>query len=186
MIAAVNPLKMNNGQFLLHSIKVFFFGQGKNDYKSEDYQLRSEVAKNPKTSPEILDILATDTWIDIQILVASNPNTRKETLDNLSRHYDPYVRCKVSLNPTTSESTLRTLSMDSLWWIRHAVAKNPNTPEDVLDNLAKDSSPEVRYSVSSWGFKNKVSLQTLKYLTNDVDYTVRECAKSLLNIKNFR
>jgi hypothetical protein len=62
-----------------------------------------ELAQNPNTSPETLELLATDKNSDVRWEVARNPNTSPETLELLATDKDSCVRYWVAYNPNTTE-----------------------------------------------------------------------------------
>ena len=68
-------------------------------------QQKGKVSKNPKTPPEILELLATDALPWIRYRVAQNPNTPLETLEILAIDEDSYVRHNVLLNPNNREAS---------------------------------------------------------------------------------
>ena len=66
-----------------------------------------ELAKNPKTDPEILDRLSYDESWNVRSWVANNPKTPPEALDRL--YYCIY------------------------WPVCYFATKNPNTPQYIKD-----------------------------------------------------
>ena len=65
-----------------------------------DY-MKWELAKNKRTSKQILIILSTDEGWLIRYRVACNPNTPKEALTKLSKDKKELVRYWVAENPNT-------------------------------------------------------------------------------------
>ena len=64
---------------------------------------------------------------DIKWNVAKNPNTPIETLNLLATDEDFFVRCNVATNLTTPVETLNLLATDKDYNVRCYVADNPNT-----------------------------------------------------------
>lgn len=57
---------------------------------------RRALATDPTTSPDMLDLLASDTARSVRLMVARNPATSAETLADLARDRDPGVRAVAS------------------------------------------------------------------------------------------
>jgi len=72
---------------------------------------KGKASKNPNTSPEILEQLATDAPTWIRYRVAQNPNTPTKTLQQLATDKDPYVRHNVLLNPNKNQIIERLVFM---------------------------------------------------------------------------
>jgi hypothetical protein len=72
---------------------------------------------------------------DLDLDLAWNPNTPPETLDLLANDVDWIVRWYVAENPNTQSETLERLANDSDYCVRWCVATNPNTPQYILTYL---------------------------------------------------
>ena len=73
--------------------------------------------------------------LDMKIKLAKNKRTSKEILTILSADEYYYVRYWAACNLNTTEEVLTKLSTDKDWWIRRKVADNLNTPKEVLTKL---------------------------------------------------
>jgi hypothetical protein len=89
------------------------------DVSSLSYEEKLELAQNPNTSQETLQVLATDEYSSVRYWVAENPNTPLEFL--------------------------KVLATDKNWGVRRGVARNPNTPQELLQVLATDEDCYLRY-----------------------------------------
>jgi 3-methyladenine DNA glycosylase AlkC len=68
-----------------------------------------------------------------KIELAQNPNTPQETLQVLATDEHPYVRRGVAHNPNTPQETLKVLATDEDYCVRYWVAKNPNYKKQTLE-----------------------------------------------------
>ena len=67
-----------------------------------------QLARRPNTSPERLQLLATDNDYDVRYYVARHPNTSPETLQLLATDDDNcYVRYEAAHNPNATEIVRR-------------------------------------------------------------------------------
>lgn len=66
-----------------------------------------ELAHDPNTTPEILQVLATDEDDLVRYRVALNPNTTPEILQVLATDEDFFVRYWVAHNPNATEIVRR-------------------------------------------------------------------------------
>ena len=86
--------------------------------KDENEYVRTNVAKNPNTSPEILEKLSQDDDNWVRESVALNPNTPPEILEELSQDKNDSTRAYIALNPNTPLHVLKKLSQDNALNIR--------------------------------------------------------------------
>jgi hypothetical protein len=63
--------------------------------------VRTALARNPNTSPKILEQLATDKDTIVRRVVAQNPNTPPKSLELLATDKGPWVHGRVAYNPNT-------------------------------------------------------------------------------------
>jgi hypothetical protein len=87
------------------------------------------AATSPKTSPEILETLATDKDSSVLWYVARNPNTSQKALELLAANRSVYIRALVATNQNTSPKALELLATDESSSIRQWVTQNPNKTE---------------------------------------------------------
>jgi hypothetical protein len=80
-----------------------------------------------------LEQLAVDWWV--RSCAARNPNTSLETLELLASDDDWFVREYVARNPNTPPKALEQLANDKEWNVRYWVALNPNTPHYIKKYL---------------------------------------------------
>ena len=110
---------------------------------------RRNVANNPSTPVQILEMLATDKNAEVRYDVAKNPNTPVNILIQLSTDSKAWVRYDVAKNPNTPTNILSQLATDNDIGVRRNVAANPNTPIEILSKLATDNNHGVRYSIAA-------------------------------------
>ena len=147
-----------------------------------DPVVRSGVAGNPRTSPELLDRLADDRSTIVVNSVLSNPSMSMKTRQKLSKHSDETVRSSIARNTHGDSkevaSILESLSYDPSSSVRRQVSKNPDATETALDNLRNDRDEQIRMNVV---MHEHTSQRTLKYMSQfDDDSSIREFAKGRL------
>jgi len=76
-----------------------------------------------------------------------HPNVTPDLLDKLARDRFLEVRINVLLNDKTSTATLERLSTDASVTIRSGVAHNPSISKATLERLAHDPQPQVRAEI---------------------------------------
>lgn len=94
-----------------------------------------ELAKDPKTSSEILDQLSYDEDPYVRIWVAQNPNAQPETLDRLYCDIDRDVRVCVPWNSNTTAKIISRLEYNKSGYVFWGVIQNPNTPQYIKDHF---------------------------------------------------
>jgi hypothetical protein len=70
-----------------------------------------DLARDPNTSTEILEQLATDWYYSVRCTVARNPNTSPKVLEILATDEDYWIRYRVSINPNTPHRTKKYLKI---------------------------------------------------------------------------
>lgn len=141
------------------------------------YNINELVAKNPGTSPSILDRMSYHKDTGIREAVASNPNTAPDTLDRLSRDASERVADAVAENESTPAATLARLAADGDFGQRARVAINPSAPESVMKTLLGDGNVSVRYHLAG---NEAAPRSILEELLDDSDTSVRERAARTL------
>ena len=136
--------------------------------KDEDSDVRSEVAKNPKTPTSVLELLAKDEDEDVRWRVAENTNTPTSVLELLAKDENSSVRSSVAENPKTPTSVLKLLAKDEDERVRSEVAKSPITPIDslmelLLEPYLEDSKAKEKI-ISAFGDVNTVAELRAEYL----------------------
>ena len=133
------------------------------------YSLKKS-AKNPNTSPELLESLATDEDFFVRADVATNPNTSLRVLKSLARDEEALVRSCVASAPKTTIEILEFLAKDETSFVRSHVAENSLTNLDMLGRLVQDEDEDVRAAVAS---NPTINVKLLELLAKDDDYRVR-------------
>jgi len=130
---------------------------------SDDEKIK--LVRDPNTSKETLNVLATDKSADVRYWVSCNPNISQESLAILATDKDPGVRHWVALNSNTSQESLAILATDKDSDVRYGVAKHPNTSIETLNVLATDENYWVRCCVArNPNYKKQVlELNTKQY-----------------------
>jgi hypothetical protein len=141
--------------------------------------VRSEVAMNTSTPPDVLELLAKDSNDTVRRGVAMNYVTPSDILFSLAHDEDWYVRFRVSENTNTPPNILVILAKDSNISVRLGVSKNLHTPPDTLAMLAKDVEKYVRLGVAE---NVNTPPDALSHLTKDA-YAGKEAKATLANIK---
>ena len=160
--------KINLNEILLY-FNLFPF-HNLNDNKNNELLFPKQVAANPNTSVETLNILANDDDEEVRLEVAQNLNASVEILEILANDYDTDVRRMVAENSKTPAEVLNMLVNDEDNIVRLEVANNPNTEVNSLKVLAFDDDPEVRWGVAQ---NSNTPVEVLKVLVNDENTTVR-------------
>jgi len=96
---------------------------------------------------------------------AKDPNTSTETLEFLATDKDPDVRYWVAQNRNTPTKSLELLATDKNYYVRYWVARNSNTPPEALELLATDKDPDVRHWVAQNPNRNEL-IERLVFMTN--------------------
>jgi hypothetical protein len=99
-----------------------------------DYDEKYDLAENPNTPVDVLEILSEDVDWSVRRNVAENPNTPVDVLKELSKDEDEdedVIRA-VAGNPNTPVDVLKELAKDDYWRVRWRVAQNPNSTEQIL------------------------------------------------------
>jgi hypothetical protein len=134
-------------------------------------QFADFALESNKTSPEVINYLATVKYKYVREYIAKNPNTPAEALELLSKDEDFYVRRFIAENPKTPAEALIQLSTDKAYMVRRFVAINPNTPAEALKILAGDEKPDVRGYIA---INPKTPEETLIQLARDKAGNVRQ------------
>ncbi|MFV2058730.1 MAG: hypothetical protein ACC707_19885, partial [Thiohalomonadales bacterium] len=109
---------------------------------------------------------------------ASNPRTSVDILSLLALDKFIRVRARVAANPSTSIKTLKELATDPTFDVLLRVAGNTNTPANVLSALAQHKNSEVRMRVAR---NSNASQLTLSELLLDEDFRVRSSVSTNVN-----
>jgi hypothetical protein len=173
--------------------------------KSEALALKQAIATRDGISPEVEEILLSDTeWVVRQIL-AANGSISHGTMMKLAQDHELMVRNSVLSNrraapdvlayvastdddsstlvnvarhPNTPPETLGKLILNPDEGVRVWAAMNKNTPPKSLWNAARRGTPSVRRAVA----QNKVGdVDLLRYLADDPDERVRRAVQENWN-----
>ena len=138
--------------------------------ENEDWQVRKEVANNPKAPAEVLRKLVEDEDKEVRYKVINNPSTPVDILKKLADDKDKGVRKEVTKNPSTPVDILRKLAEDEDAGVREKVAMNPRTPAEALMKLAEDEDWYVRYEATR---NLSTPVDILRKLAEDEEWHVR-------------
>jgi hypothetical protein len=134
-------------------------------------QFADFALESNKTSPEVINYLATVKYNDVREYIVNHPNTPAEALKILAGDEEKYIRGYVARNPNTPEETFKILATDKDHYVRQSVAKNPNTPTEALKILAGDEEKYIRGYVAE---NPNTPEETFKILATDKDHYVRQ------------
>ncbi|MFE4079246.1 hypothetical protein [Paenarthrobacter sp. YIM B13468] len=111
-------------------------------------EVRMQVASDPRTPPDILDLLGGERRsARVRRAVAANPNTPATALALLAEDQDDEVREAVAFNGATPPEVLVELA-GSRMDLALIVALNPDVPIGILDALVGDPDPLVNFVAS--------------------------------------
>lgn len=99
------------------------------------------IAKNRSSSMELLKKLSTNNHWQVRTVVARNPNTEPEVLRLM--YEDHSARTSLAANPSTPADVLERLLHDSDPMVRYNLASNRSLTEAMLSVVAKDPDNEV-------------------------------------------
>jgi hypothetical protein len=99
------------------------------------------IAKNRSSSMELLEKLSTNNHWQVRTVVARNPNTEPEVLRLM--YEDHSARTSLAANPSTPVDVLERLLHDSDRMVRRNLAGNRSLNEAMLSVVAKDPDKEV-------------------------------------------
>lgn len=143
------------------------------DRLSEYEAFQVEVARNPGTSAETLEILADSDIaetkrkterIDMLRLVARNPNTPIDIVESWVDHTKRRVREGVAHNPGIRLELLERLARDPAATVRRNAAPSARLDPATLEYLADDEANTVRKAVAA---NPNTPLRTIAILAND-------------------
>lgn len=137
------------------------------NYGQLSYQEKIDLASNPSTPIEVLEML----------LKYENYSISDEKFSLLAKSDDEEVRIGVAVN-VTNEETLTLLATDDSEEVRLAVAQNKNTSSKTLALLFADSDSTVRIGVA---LNENADSTILAKLSNDKNDYVKEAVAQ--NIK---
>jgi len=122
-----------------------------------DDLIRYAVASNPWTPLEILQSLATDSYIYVLAAVASHPNSSDELLMAIDYSNDIVARALAG-NPRTPEPLLQKLAQTKdVWRIRELIL-NPNVSDSLISELQIPAHPHLELALKWRGVGNSSSL----------------------------
>jgi len=129
--------------------------------KYSDSGVRWAVAKNSKTTLQLLEVLSNDNDEWVRVAVAANQSTPYHALEALSRDSEFSVRKNVAKNPSTPTSLLEKLGTDSNGDVKIAVVGNPNTPDSLLIKLLSSKAVSVRQALAAQAHRSREVCNTL-------------------------
>jgi hypothetical protein len=154
-----------------------------------DKSILEGIARNWRTPPDVLAVLATHPHHHVRGAVASNPQAPRELLRGFMQDPHAWVRVDLATNPALPDDVLHTLvaiamqsntiPADERAYIAQGVAKNPRTPEPNLRWLATHRLLVVRQHV---GMNVAAPDDLLRQLLADPEPVVRAHAQT--NLRN--
>lgn len=121
-----------------------------------------KLAKNPKTSPDILDFLVKNSSVVIRTAAINNPNIRPSTLEDIAtKTQGDSIIFAIATNTQASTESLAILLRREI--SRNTLASNPNTPIQLLIALAKSDCRSVFYNPN-------LPFETLEFLAQKDNY----------------
>jgi hypothetical protein len=151
-----------------------FLNKSPEFHKASNWRLRLSIARNKRTSLDVLLQLAEDDSAFVRYAVSHNPNTPHDIalqagdpnhfqqllqsgiagnnlkqLERLSTSYAVKLRKAVAYNPNTPRRVMEVLVNDRSYQVRRELARNHETPQHLLEALANDRYPCVRVSVAA-------------------------------------
>lgn len=92
--------------------RIFYASKNRmEDHNSAHYSVFRSLARNPRTPPKVLNMLA-GCEEGTRTAVAMNPGTPKQALWQLAKDLSPYVRQWLTVNPAVPQELLRQLAQD--------------------------------------------------------------------------
>lgn len=158
------------------------------------FSLKSGLAANPNTRPDILEELIKETkmgHVHIRSLIASNPSTPPKILIELSKDHPGEVvsnpsspkdlveklfnsednKIKWNMAQTaTNFKLLEKLSKDPSNRVRYSLTGNMKLPPEILLSMSKDEADSIRYHVA---FHPNCPAEALRILAKDTDSKTR-------------
>lgn len=131
--------------------------------------LRTEVARNPHATPEMLLELASDADEMVREVVAANPSCSEACIDVLLMDPVPRVTRELCKNPNLAPEVMR--EWVGKWRTAdESLARNPNCPEDVMLRLAELGDYEACINLAG---NPKTSVRVLELLAESEEESVR-------------
>lgn len=124
-------------------------------------------ARDPRTSPDELEQLATARRVAVRLAVAGNPSAPFRTLRLLAQ--DKNFGVRVALAECLHDSARRAAAQSDDPVVRIVVARHSDLTDEVTDLLAVDADPEVRETLA----KHTESPETFRLLKADPVGAVR-------------
>jgi hypothetical protein len=167
-------------------------------HKAKNWRLRVMIARDARTSLDVLLQLAEDDSAFVRYAVSRNPHTPQDVaeqagdsnyfqqllqagiagndlkqLERLSTSYSVKLRKAVAYNQNTPRRIMEILVTDSSYQVRRELARNHKTPQHLLETLANDRRSCVRISVAA----NPTTPRDIKIrLCEDTDRRVQQVA----------
>ncbi|MFN6479503.1 hypothetical protein [Nostoc sp. DedQUE07] len=143
--------------------------------KIEDKEILLAVARNPKTSLEILEELVENPPLfcddenadesdfdELFTAIAQNPNTSESLLLQLAEDGSSYVKMAIAENPKTPLSLLNKFAD---WRSMHeAIARNPQASSAILEKLAGENEKEIRDLVKNHPNVSETAIAIINFI----------------------
>ena len=112
-------------------------------HKADNWRLKLTIARDTRTSLDVLIQLAEDDSAFVRYAVSRNPNTPQDITEQAGdpNHFQQLLQAAIAGN---NLKQLERLSTSYSVKLRKAVSYNPNTPRRVMEVLVTDGSHQVR------------------------------------------
>lgn len=105
---------------------------------------KQQVASNPNTTLDVLEMLSDDNSDYVKKSVADNPNCPKEILEKLAKLDNVHIHKAIAENPNATTEILNSFANTYDNKVQNALLKNKNINEETLDKMLEGSfTPSV-------------------------------------------
>ncbi|MDZ8064416.1 MAG: hypothetical protein RMY64_02080 [Nostoc sp. DedQUE08] len=145
--------------------------------KIEDEEILLAVARNPKTSLEILEELVENPPLfcddenadesdfdELFTAIVQNPNTSESLLLQLAEDGSWNIKIAIAENPKTPLSLLNTFADWRNFSMHKAIARNPQAPSVILEKLAGENEKEIRDLVKNHPNVSETAIAIINFI----------------------
>lgn len=169
-----------NTRYLNLKLIILLFAMNYSCVMAADTKALIRQANLPSTTPEQLQVLATNSHAPVRVAVAMNRKTPVEVLDKLAKDREQDVRIAVCTNLSTTEKTYFTLAHDASEEVRSVVARFEYVSAAVLASMVADKSSDIRMEIArNWN----TDIPTLTILSQDEFEEVSNMAMQTLHLR---
>ncbi|QBD79409.1 hypothetical protein EPA93_26845 [Ktedonosporobacter rubrisoli] len=128
------------------------------------------IARNPRTSPQLLEELASSQAMEVRRAAAQHPQLTTEAIMVLALDEAAQVRAAIAARHHLTPEHYQQLATDSDQRVRAALARNSHTPQAILSGLAADAQAQVRAAAAG---NPRLAPVAMAPLLIDLDESVR-------------